>query len=61
MEPYVNYLMKQFQFPRENLRLKNELGHGEFGKVLSGVAIGIVSGEMETKVAVKTLKGNRII
>ncbi len=58
---YVNYMSKQFVFPRERLRLENELGHGEFGKVLSGVAMGILSGERETKVAVKTLKGNRII
>ncbi|XP_072048954.1 uncharacterized protein [Amphiura filiformis] len=57
-EPYVNYLLKQFIFPRENLHIQNELGHGEFGRVLLGMATGIVSGERETKVAVKTLKHN---
>ncbi|XP_072022565.1 uncharacterized protein [Amphiura filiformis] len=57
-EPYVKYLLKQFIFPRENLHIQNELGHGEFGKVLLGMATGIVVGERETKVAVKTLKDN---
>ncbi|XP_072022562.1 uncharacterized protein [Amphiura filiformis] len=55
-EPYVNYFSKQFVFPRENLHIRNELGHGEFGKVLLGIAAGIVSGEKKTKVAIKTLK-----
>ncbi|XP_072047232.1 fibroblast growth factor receptor-like [Amphiura filiformis] len=57
-EPYVNSLLKQFIFPRGNLHILTELGHGEFGKVFSGIAIGIVSGEKETQVAVKTLKDN---
>ncbi|XP_072048955.1 LOW QUALITY PROTEIN: uncharacterized protein [Amphiura filiformis] len=55
-EPYVNYLLNEFVFPRENLHIQNELGHGEFGQVLLGMATGIVSRERETKVAVKTLK-----
>lgn len=47
---------KNFEFPRENLKLGKQLGSGAFGIVLEGIAKGILPHEDETRVAVKTVK-----
>ena len=44
------------QFPRENLSLMKEIGHGQFGQVYLATAKGIIKGEAESLVAVKTMK-----
>ena len=44
------------QFPREALTLMKELGHGQFGQVYLATAKGIIKGEKESLVAVKTMK-----
>ena len=38
------------------LELGKQIGAGAFGRVIEGIATGIVGGEINTKVAVKTLK-----
>ena len=48
---------KRFLFPRKNLTIEKELGHGEFGKVMKATATGIGPEKENTTVAVKTLKG----
>ncbi|XP_039298982.1 vascular endothelial growth factor receptor 2 [Nilaparvata lugens] len=49
---------KQYEFPRENLRLGKQLGSGAFGVVLKGEANGILKDNEVTAVAVKMLKQN---
>lgn len=49
---------KQFEFPREKLKLGKQLGAGAFGIVVKGVAQGILPYEDETTVAVKMVKKN---
>ncbi|XP_038062383.1 fibroblast growth factor receptor 1-like [Patiria miniata] len=46
----------KLSFSRDLVVIKNELGRGEFGRVLLGKALGIVEAGKETKVAVKTVK-----
>ncbi|XP_065827236.1 insulin-like growth factor 1 receptor isoform X1 [Oscarella lobularis] len=45
-----------FQFSRDCLKMEDELGEGQFGKVYSAWAARIVKGEEKTRVAVKTMK-----
>lgn len=47
---------QKFEFPREKLELGQQLGTGAFGIVFQANAFGIVPGEEQTTVAVKTLK-----
>lgn len=47
---------KQYEFPRNKLKLGKELGAGAFGIVLEATAQGIIAHEEETKVAVKMVK-----
>ncbi|XP_031623834.1 ankyrin-3-like [Contarinia nasturtii] len=49
---------KEFEFPKEKLKLGRVLGAGEFGVVHEGFARGILSNEEEIKVAVKMFKDN---
>ncbi|XP_065827130.1 uncharacterized protein [Oscarella lobularis] len=46
----------EFQFSKERLKIEDELGEGQFGKVYFAWATGIVKGEEQTRVAVKTMK-----
>ncbi|XP_037049515.1 vascular endothelial growth factor receptor 1-like isoform X2 [Bradysia coprophila] len=47
---------KQYEFPKQNLKLGKMLGCGAYGVVFQGLAIGILPTEDETVVAVKKLK-----
>lgn len=47
---------KRYEFPRRKLKLLEPLGSGEFGIVYKAKAKGIMAGEKQTIVAVKTLK-----
>ena len=47
---------EKYEFPRKKLELRELLGEGQFGKVLKGIAQGIVPWEESTIVAVKMLK-----
>lgn len=47
---------RKFEFPREKLQIGKQLGTGAFGVVFQATAIGILSHEEETTVAVKMLK-----
>lgn len=47
---------REFEFPRENLKLGKQLGAGAFGVVLKGEAKGIRREEPTTTVAVKMVK-----
>ena len=47
---------EKYEFPRKKLELRELLGSGQFGKVLRGIAQGIVPWEESTIVAVKMLK-----
>lgn len=49
---------KEFEFPRESLKLGKQLGAGAFGIVVKAVAKGIVHYEEESTVAVKMVKPN---
>uniref|UniRef100_A0A336M798 receptor protein-tyrosine kinase n=1 Tax=Culicoides sonorensis TaxID=179676 RepID=A0A336M798_CULSO len=49
---------RRFEFPRDKLKLGQQLGAGAFGVVIKGVAQGIVPYEDETTVAVKMVKAN---
>ncbi|XP_038072074.1 BDNF/NT-3 growth factors receptor-like [Patiria miniata] len=46
----------ELSFSRDLVVIENELGRGEFGRVLLGKALGIEEAGKETKVAVKTVK-----
>ena len=46
----------EFQFSKERLKIEDELGEGQFGKVYFAWATGVVKGEEKTRVAVKTMK-----
>ncbi|XP_065222477.1 fibroblast growth factor receptor homolog 1-like [Planococcus citri] len=46
----------EWEFPRGNLSLGNDLGQGEFGKVVQAEALGILQKHMVTTVAIKMLK-----
>ncbi|XP_070490956.1 vascular endothelial growth factor receptor 1-like [Chironomus tepperi] len=55
---------KNFEFPKNKLELKKQLGAGAFGIVIEAIATGIVVYEPETVVAVKMVKkqaGNEVI
>ena len=45
-------------FPRDQLKVIKELGHGAFGVVLLASAEGIIEKSKVTSVAVKTVKGS---
>lgn len=47
---------EKYEFPREKLRLSDELGSGESGVVVKAQAQGILPDEEETTVAVKIVK-----
>lgn len=47
---------EQYQYDRNKLDLTEVVGEGQFGKVYLARAIGIIEGEEETMVAVKTAK-----
>ena len=49
---------REYEFPRERLKLGIQLGSGAFGRVLKAQAQGIVSWERSTTVAVKMVKPN---
>jgi FMS-like tyrosine kinase 1 len=46
---------KEFEFPRKMLEVGMKLGGGAFGEVHKGVACGILSCDVQTNVAVKTV------
>ncbi|XP_065223750.1 plexin-A2-like [Planococcus citri] len=46
----------EWEFPRKNLSLENDLGQGEFGKVVQAKAVGILQKHIVSTVAVKMLK-----
>ncbi|KAJ8025574.1 Fibroblast growth factor receptor [Holothuria leucospilota] len=48
----------EWEFPSDRLTLGKTLGEGAFGKVVMGEAVGILSKETATQVAVKMLKPN---
>ncbi|XP_055309604.1 vascular endothelial growth factor receptor kdr-like [Sitodiplosis mosellana] len=47
---------RKYEFPREKLKLRTQLGNGAFGVVYEGIAHGILAYEEKTKVAVKMVK-----
>ena len=47
---------RRFEFPRDKLKLKNQLGAGAFGVVYKALAEGIKTEERESVVAVKMVK-----
>ncbi|XP_065913515.1 uncharacterized protein [Dysidea avara] len=49
-------LMRSKEIPRSNVILLNEIGKGEFGRVVKGIVTGMAGDDTETVVAVKTLK-----
>ena len=54
---YANVSSAHKPFPREQLKIVKELGHGAFGLVMLAEATGIVEDSKVTMVAVKTIKG----
>lgn len=48
----------KYEFPREKLRLEDELGSGAFGVVLKAIAKNLLPNEDESTVAVKMVKRN---
>ena len=56
---YANLPNTHKGFPRHQLRIEKELGHGAFGQVLLAEAKGIIERSKVTLVAVKTLKGGK--
>ncbi|XP_038064949.1 fibroblast growth factor receptor 1-like [Patiria miniata] len=53
---YANVPTAHKAFPRDQLKIIKELGHGAFGQVLLAEASGMTQGSKVTLVAVKTLK-----
>ncbi|XP_038064951.1 tyrosine kinase receptor Cad96Ca-like [Patiria miniata] len=53
---YANVQTEHKAFPRDQLKIIKELGHGAFGQVLLAEASGMTQGSKVTLVAVKTLK-----
>ncbi|XP_063699652.1 vascular endothelial growth factor receptor kdr-like isoform X2 [Culicoides brevitarsis] len=49
---------RRFEFPRDKLKLGQQLGAGAFGVVVKGIAQGIIPYEEESTVAVKMVKAN---
>ncbi|XP_023669780.2 insulin-like growth factor 1b receptor [Paramormyrops kingsleyae] len=49
------YVPDEWEVAREKITLCRELGQGSFGMVYEGVAKGVVKGEAETRVAIKTV------
>ncbi|NXX47195.1 INSR protein, partial [Tricholaema leucomelas] len=49
------YVPDEWEVPRDKITLLRELGQGSFGMVYEGIAKDIVKGELETRVAVKTV------
>lgn len=49
---------RNYEFPREKLKLGKQLGAGAFGVVVKGIAQGIIPHEEESTVAVKMVKQN---
>ncbi|XP_060231898.1 LOW QUALITY PROTEIN: insulin receptor [Meriones unguiculatus] len=49
------YVPDEWELPRESVTLGRELGQGSFGMVYEGRARGVVAGEADTRVAVKTV------
>jgi len=58
---FLNYFeqpINKWEFPIENLTLGKHLGKGAFGIVQMALAVGIISKNVETEVAVKMLTGD---
>ena len=53
---FYQFSFREYEFPREKLKLGKLLGSGAFGRVLKGEASGIVSWEPVSTVAVKMVK-----
>ena len=53
---FYQFSYREYEFPREKLKLGKLLGSGAFGRVLKGEASGIVSWEPVSTVAVKMVK-----
>ena len=53
---FYPFSFREYEFPREKLKLGKLLGSGAFGRVLKGEASGIVSWEPFSTVAVKMVK-----
>ncbi|XP_057186906.1 insulin-like growth factor 1b receptor [Triplophysa rosa] len=49
------YVPDEWEVEREKITLCRELGQGSFGMVYEGIAKGVVKGESETRVAIKTV------
>ncbi|GCC19960.1 hypothetical protein chiPu_0021219 [Chiloscyllium punctatum] len=49
------YVPDEWEVPREKITMTRELGQGSFGMVYEGVAKGVVKGDPETRVAIKTV------
>jgi acetylornithine deacetylase/succinyl-diaminopimelate desuccinylase-like protein len=49
---------KVWEFDRSKVKQGNKVGEGNFGVVYAGVAKGVIPGETETKVAIKTLQSD---
>nr|XP_039251871.1 insulin receptor-like [Styela clava] len=52
------YVPDEYEIDIEKVTILEEIGHGNFGKVFSGLAKSIVRGQEETKVAIKKLHEN---
>uniref|UniRef100_A0AAY4BH53 Tyrosine-protein kinase receptor n=1 Tax=Denticeps clupeoides TaxID=299321 RepID=A0AAY4BH53_9TELE len=55
LSPDEVYEPDDWEVPREKINLLRELGQGSFGMVYEGIAKDIVKGEVQTRVAVKTV------
>lgn len=49
-------VIDEFEIPRTKLQLNRKLGEGCFGAVYGGEGVGVVPGEEQTAIAVKTLR-----
>ncbi|XP_078388482.1 insulin-like growth factor 1a receptor [Cetorhinus maximus] len=49
------YVPDEWEVPREKITMSRELGQGSFGMVYEGIAKGVVKGDPETRVAIKTV------
>jgi len=52
---------KDWEFDRSKLTQEAKLGSGQFGIVFEGLAIGILPGEAQTRVAVKMLSAQTYV
>ena len=52
---FVVYVPDQWEVCREKIEIVRELGQGSFGMVYEGLARDLVEGQLEVKVAIKTV------